>query len=178
MTNKSKAQNQYLRLMSKLYDMASQFDVAELSLILKIAEDEENKPVIRATQALLMLVRRDDRAERNSARKDLIPHVRQVKSASPMTAGSNFSRYPSSLQEVFASKEIFPTVNDVVSLLPFPFEIKAKESRDRFSRRLVGHINELPEMDRKETLENLQGFLSNQSGGGFISNWSRLIRGL
>ncbi len=165
MTTKAKAQSQYLRLISKLYDMASQFDADELRAVLKIAEDESNRPVVRAVQAMLMLV---------SDHKDsgVVPRIRLGRvSPSP-------PKYPSSLYELFSSKDIFSSAKSVVDVLPFEFELKEKESRDRFSRRLVTYINELPVEQKDEVLEKIHSSLSSKLGGGFVSSWSKLIRRL
>lgn len=163
MITRSKAQTQYLRLMSKLYDMASQFDAEELRSVLKIAEEEANRPVVRATQALLMLVK-DYNVERSVERRSV--------------AAVASTRAANSLHEIFASREIFPSVQDLISILPFSFEVRQKESRDRLARRLVSHIDALPSEQKQEVLYGLQEFLSTQLGGGFVSNWSKLIRGL
>lgn len=162
--NRNEARSQYLKLMAKLYEVASQFDERTLREINHIAEEENNKPVLRSVQGLMLLS--SDHKGGGAIRK----RTRPPQTLNQSNVGSFY--------DFFASREIFPTSNDVLTSLPFHFDLKPKESRERLARRLVTYIDSLPDDERKSVLSSVQSAVSNQHGGSFVTNWSKLIRGL
>lgn len=163
--DKNEIRQQYLKLIAKLYDLASQFDPDALHELREMAEDNKNRAVGRVISGLLMLLSEHE-VPKGQRERD-----KELALIEPATSEVG-------LYSFFCSREVFKTSSDIISVLPFKFPMRAKEPRERFVRRLVGRINEMSAEDQRTLMADIQKSLSKRMGGNFVSSWSKLIRGL
>jgi hypothetical protein len=161
---KSETRRQYLKLTARLYEIASEFDETVLRDLAYASEGSVNPHVRRAAQGLVRLISE--------------PKSREFREESLPRKTSTSSSDGDSLVEFFQSRDLFSSTSDIAASLPFKFSAREKESRDRYVKRLTTHLNSLATEDRRQVVEAVQRAISSRMGSGFVSNWSKLIRGL
>lgn len=159
--NRVDIRKQYLKLTARLFEVASEFDEQALLEVAKFSDNSGNPAIRRAAYALLQLISEPKRQS----------YMEEGPRRSPVGSSD-------SLTEFFQSRELFPTTSDISMSLPFKLPVRQKESRDRYVKRLTGHISSLSSDDRQSFVEAIQKNISSKVGSGFVSNWSKLIRGL
>lgn len=160
--NKADTRKKYLRFTSRLYEIASEFDESFFIEIDSSVDFNVNPAVRRAARSLLMLM----------------ADPRKVDSRDSVSRKISHAVSGDSLTEFFQTRELFPTSFDISASLPFKLDVKPKESRDRYVKRLVAFINKLSPVEKIHTIEIIQKKVSSKMGSGFVTNWSKLIRGL
>lgn len=154
---------QYLRFVSRLYDLAAEFSPEELEQVRGVARTHQAGAIAEAADALAQLAQPG--APKNGLK-------RKVPEPAP--------RSEAPLREAFSSRELFPTKDALAAFLAPYVKVKprAKESRERFAVRADGLVGQAPPEVRSHLERALSDILARNPGTSFVNKWSRLIRGL
>lgn len=163
--NKSTVRQRRLYLSAKLYELAAEFTDTELAAMLsqQILEGGRHKPSSQVIRALLQL--HHNEVDQNPSH----PTNLDVRSDRKRQASSQAS----SLVALFNDTSAFPSVASIAEITGFSSRIK--ESRERYTTRLINHVDALAKQDRLEFLEAINKRLQRQPDS-FISKWSKVIK--
>jgi len=170
----------YLSLVSRLYDLASEFADDELKEMIREWAANDRNGVRDAIEALVRL------------HADFPPSVEQSYSIShskregrngpslviaeerPVAYQSN-----ASIEEILSDKLLFPKLMDIAILLPDAIDPPFKEGRERYVRRVLKYLETVSEREKSDFLRRVRKKIETSGDdGSFISNWKNLIRDL
>jgi len=172
--NNSSVRQKYLSLVARLYELAAEFTDSELRDIRENLLGRDERGVAKAVEGL-MLLHGVSRIRENDDVPPTAPTIVHRKSA--RKAGGGESIQDKSLEELLGDKDIFPTIHDLVRVVPGKLEPRLKENRSRYIKRVVHHVASLDEASRNRFRKVLADELS-QKSPSFVSQWKSLIREL
>lgn len=169
-----------LRLVSKLYDLASQFADADLHRILRSLHAAQDHSLVSAIKYLIDL-HSPGTSQLVSTTEDRVESLPVAAKDSSREAGKSPSaarRREAAFKEMLLSKEAFPSTNDIAVRLPFPLPVRNKESRINYVNRIITRFRLMSENERDELMKAMYRGLSSASGASFMTRWSNFIKDL
>ncbi|WP_368865439.1 hypothetical protein [Stenotrophomonas maltophilia] len=173
----------YLSLVSRLYDLASEFADEELKEMIREWAANDRHGVRDAIEALVRL-HADFPPVAAKSESYSISHPRREGRAGPSLVLSadgpvSTARSSASIEEILSDKLLFPKLMDIAALLPDEIDPPFKEARDRYVRRVVRSLENVSAVDKAQFLKRVrQRIETNGDDGSFISSWKNLIRDL
>jgi hypothetical protein len=177
MSDRTLRQN-YFKILSGLYDLASEFSVEELDRLEKAFLDRGNISHATVIRALAEIHKSTalGAAEPMRANERLSPNI----STDYSSRGVNVSatRRAAALRDLLMTKELLPTPVQIAKIIPIDLAIKEKESREKYVGRVVATFRNLSSVEQESFISKVVAHLSARSGRTFVSKWSNLIRDL
>jgi len=157
---------QYLRFVSRLYDLAAEFAGEDLDHIRAAAEHQHASPIAAAAEAV-------SRLARGGGRQTL---GKTIEPPSQNTGPSNGS----SLGDLLSSKELFKSNDALAAFLAPNLKVRprTKESRERLVSRVLAQLEQVPQDVRIATEKALANIVVRSGNSTFVARWSKLIRDL
>lgn len=168
----------YLSLVSRLYDLASEFADDELRGMIREWASDRNG-VRDAIEALVRLHSEFPASPKESTIDSHLANVVNDKDKKHVKDADLSFQFAASVDEVLSNKDLFPTLLDISELLPVEIKPKFKEARSRYITRVIRYLNSRPDRERNLFMKNIRMKLQTLGDdGSFISNWKNLIRDL
>ncbi|WP_152984159.1 MULTISPECIES: hypothetical protein [Stenotrophomonas] len=170
----------YLSLVSRLYDLASEFDVDELNEMIATWAKNDRSGLRDAVKALTHLHPESPSMystlpEQANSR----PTPEKYRQAPLIHNVAMSYRSAASIEEVLSNKELFPTLGDIVMALGLNLPPANKEARGRYIKRVIKYLSTLSPKERAEIIDRVMRKLDSYGHDkSFISNWKSLIKDL
>jgi hypothetical protein len=171
--SKSTLSQRSLYLVSRLYELAAEFNDIELQEILHEKSFRSKMPAVK--QAIQALRDMHDIAYASQIGAQPVEATTTILDFSDELHSQLQSKQASSLEALFEDRTVFPSVNDIAAAMQI--ERKPKESRDRYLARCTKFVQAMTSHDRALFFEKLTKRLDKQPEN-FISKWSKLIKEL
>ncbi|MBO1111550.1 hypothetical protein [Bordetella petrii] len=175
MRNGTPRQN-YLYLLARLSELASEFSQDQLESALKLRNDGKSA-VGRAIRALVDL--HDELPQQTGHVHVPTPpsaHGQQGEGSHAGLVATQSSPNGSAMQRLLLDESLFPKLSDIATLAPPDIQPRDKESRVRFAKRLASYYDGSDPETKTEFRERLRRTAKNS--GGFVGRWSTAIKDL
>ena len=180
MSQNSVRQN-YFRILSRLYDLASEFSAEELDEVRRAFVERGNPSHAMVVGALIEI---HNNTPVGTGRVVLPPlpsaslTERDASDDLDRQRASSERRKLIALRNVLMMPEIFKGINDIAEIRSVRIKPKHKESRERYVKRVMSSYGELPASSQKEFRKDVAEYAARRSSHSFVSKWSTLIKDL
>ena len=162
----------YLSLVARLYELAAEFDDAELKTIHQKFASGDSLAVQKAVNGLLLLHYASEH-EKETSRTKADSTYRSATGAiadgkQPIPLGKT------TLESLLKNREAFPTLADILKITSEELPHRPKEGRERYERRLARHVGMMPEAAKQRLGAKIAEELSKRPSS-FVSRWKSLI---
>lgn len=180
MNQKSVRQN-YFRILSRLYDLASEFSIDELNDVREAFIERGNNSHAVVVGSLIDI--------HNNAAVGVEKVVPSSPSTSELVAESQLTpkerqstntekRKLIAIRNLLMMSEIFKNISDIAGINSIHLKPKYKESREKYVKRVMSSYHNMSTEDKKSFRKEIADHVAKKSSQSFVSKWSSLIKDL
>lgn len=179
--NQNPIRHNYFRILSRLYDLASEFSVDELTDVRQAFLERRNISHATVVDALIDIHNNTTFGIEHSVDPVPLQSPKAVEfGTSPKTrqADNAERRKYVAMRNLLMMPEVFSGISDIASIPSVGIEPRHKESRAKYVKRIMSSYSELPPDGKKLLSKEVADFAARKSSKSFVSKWSALIKDL
>lgn len=175
--NQKTVRQSYFRILSRLYDLASEFSVDELKDVQEAFIERGNNSHATVVGSLIEI--HNNAAVGMTKQASGLPLLKsEFPSPTKRSSASTDNRRLLALRNLLMIPEVFETTRDIQNLPSVRVEHRPKESRERYIKRVIAAYNNMSNEQKKALRKGIADHVARKSSQSFVSRWTSLIKDL